>query len=205
MILNLRYILGFIFILLLVQSASAQLEIGVKAGVNFGNIQILNVDNSNISEMNVDNRLGFQFGLLTRINIVKIYIQPEVLFTQLNAEINVTGIDNRENSFSYKLNRIDIPFPIGIKLGAVGIFAGPVASFNLNSANQMFSETYKQGTWSLLGGVSVKFWKMDVEIIYEGALTEFANEASVKLGDEIHAVPLELRNSQFILSLGYKF
>ena len=183
----------------------AQLDIGLKAGINYGDVKISEIENPNISEIFVDNHVGYHFGFFARINIIKFYLQPEVLFTEINADINIHGVNNRQNSVGYKLHRLDVPFPLGIKLGSFRIYAGPVASFNLNSAAEMFNDVYKQGSWSLMGGVGINFWKMDVELKYEGALTEYASEASIKLGDEVHQVPLDVRNSLFVLSIGYKF
>lgn len=199
-----RNIVVAVFLLGL-QSATAQLDIGAKAGLTYGNVQISNIENDNISEIFVDNHIGFQAGFFGRINIIKFYIQPEILFTQINANLNIHSTDNRYKSVKYQLHRLDVPFPLGVKLGSFRIYAGPVASFNLNSAATMFNDVYKQGSWSLLGGVGINFWKMDIELKYEGALTEYATEASVEIGDEVHFVPLDVRNSQFILSLGYKF
>ena len=194
-----------VVLLLLVLPAFAQLEVGAKAGVNYGNVQISKIENTNISEMLVDNHAGFHFGLFARIDIIKIYLQPEFIFTQINADVNVKGANNVNSREKYQLNRLDVPLSIGLKLGDFRIFMGPVASFNLNPANAMFNDVYSQGSWSLMGGVGFNFWKMNVELKYEGAVTEYSTEASVKLGDEIHEVPLDVRNSQFVLSFGYTF
>jgi len=118
-----RYIVAGVFILAF-HSATAQLDIGLKAGVTYGNIQISDIENDNISEIFVDNHVGFQGGFFARINIIKFYLQPEILFTQLNADINITGIDNRYTSEKYQLNRLDLPIPLGYKIGSFRFIVG---------------------------------------------------------------------------------
>lgn len=80
--------------------------------------------------------LGYHFGAFCRVKVAMLYIQPELIFSQANANIDVTKEDalgEFQNSISkVTYNNFDIPVLVGIKLGPARLCAGPVATFNLS-------------------------------------------------------------------------
>ena len=73
---------------------------------------------------------SFHLGAYTRVKVLGLYVQPELLYTGFKGEMeffNTVSGDDKEVEID--INRIDIPVMIGIKLGPVRLNADP--SFNM--------------------------------------------------------------------------
>ena len=194
-----------IFVLTFGLSLKAQLEVGVKGVLMQSDISLADLESSNVSSVEIKNKLGFRAGTFARVNVLNFYIQPEFLFTQFNAEIRATNIEDIEKNSYYLLHRLDVPILLGVKLSDFRIFAGPVASFNLNSAAPMFEETFEKGAWNLMTGIAYSIKKIELGLYYEWATEHYADHANITIGQEVYNVPLTVKNSNFGFSLGYIF
>ncbi len=137
---------------------------------------------------------------MLRINLVLLYVQPELVYTSTSSDYSfkVAGDDQ---SGTYNMQRLDLPIPVGIKLGPAAIFAGPVASFHLNSPDDIFNDSYKQATWGYQIGAGVKLFGFLAEVKYEGPFSDYAQGAEVA-GEY---VDLDTRQNMWIISVGYFF
>ncbi|MCT4623707.1 MAG: PorT family protein [Schleiferiaceae bacterium] len=184
---------------------SAQLSVGVKGSVIRSDFRVTEVSNPNVSSFSFDDGFGYRVGFVARVDIIKVFIQPELLFTEINAQANASNREGKTAQYKFQLHRFDVPIPIGVKLGDFEVFIAPIASFNLNNGASIFSETYRQGGWNLQGGAGYSIGKFNIQLHYEAALSEFAKSAIIEIGDEIYNVPMNVYNSTYGLSLSYTF
>lgn len=153
-----------VFLLFSCVALQAQLEVGVKGFFMQSDISLSDLESVNVSAVTIKNKPGYRVGFTSRITILKFYIQPEFIFTQFNAEIKATNTDGLESNSYYLLHRFDVPILVGIKLKDFRVFAGPVATFNLNSAAPMFDDTWEKGSWNLMAGVGYSVKKLEFSI-----------------------------------------
>jgi hypothetical protein len=158
-------------------------------------------------------KVGFQGGIFTRITIVKLYIQPELLFTSTSGEVEVTAIGGLQDGITevkeQKFRQIDFPIMIGYKAGPLRLQAGPVGTIILSSdpALDMFEnvdveEEFNGATWGYQVGIGFDlFKKVTIDIKYEGSLSKLAD--GVSIGDKSYN--FDSRNNQFVASVGFFF
>lgn len=196
------------FCVLFVLSAAmlkAQLQVGFKASLNFSDVHLADLESNNVSEVTFENKVGFRAGLVARVNIAQVYVQPEFLFTQLNGRITSTNFEELSATDKYLMHRFDLPIVFGGKIKDFRLFAGPVATFNLNSAADMFDNTFLKGTWNVTAGVGYAYMRLQLDVYYEWATDNYAEFASITIGQEVYSVPLTVRNSQFGFSVSVLF
>jgi len=126
---------------------------------------------------------GFMIGAFARINLGKLYLQPELNYTSKKSEIKIPEIDQ---TLDLKYNTIDIPILLGYKIVKlpmlkVRVFAGPVASFSVNALDVNWGgiETPKpdidpkKAIWNVKVGAGIDLWKLSLDLDYEKGLTDF--------------------------------
>lgn len=165
-------------------------DLGVKAGLNNSKIS------THVSDYNAQTINKYSFGAFARINIGRLYFQPEAYYNSKGGEY----IDhvNSQTINSFDLKTIDVPALIGIKLinqKAVNlrILAGPVVSFLTDKSvkGQLTKDNLENSMlgWQYGAGVDFIFLTFDARMesynknFYEG---------------------LDSKNGTFVLSLGVK-
>lgn len=155
-------------------------HIGVKGGANF-------TKTSTESSLEGKYGLGYQAGVMTRMDIGKLYVQGEALFNKRK-----TSFESQDGSSSkLSWNAIDIPVVAGYKLIKtddfnVRIFAGGVYSYAFNnnvSASQALQEGFKKFDKSnigVTGGVGLDYKNFTVDLRYETGLTSISKEFKSK-------------------------
>ncbi len=161
----------------------AQVSLGVKANLlyrsdspTWSNVQdgITNVYNDRGK-----NSVGFNFGLSAKINTpFGIFLQPELYYTTFKNEFT----DPTTNTtIKAKSNRVDLPVLVGYNIlgKMLGIYAGPVASYNLSTDNQWndFKENAtKDFTVGYQFGAQATISKLVFSAKYEGAFSKDQRE-----------------------------
>ena len=213
-----------IFIALLLLSfglvSNAQIKFGAKVGMTSTSIKVDELidiaDQADYDQLVVKGenaKVGFQFGVFSRITIVNLYVQPELLFTSTGGDVEVTSLSNgnevisevREQSF----NQIDFPIMLGYKFGPARIQAGPVGTIVLSSDPSLdgfmdmdYKEEFNGATWGYQVGAGLDiFKKITIDVKYEGNLSKLAD--GVTIGGQTRS--FDSRNSQLVVSLGYFF
>ena len=130
---------------------------------------------------------------------------PEIYYTTFKTEFDVP-VSNV--TLEAKSNRVDVPVLVGYKIlgDNLGIFAGPVASYNLSSDNQYadFKENAtKDFTVGYQFGAQVQLQKLIVSAKYEGAFTEDQRDFINTNTNE--TIRYDSRPSLFMVGLGYEF
>lgn len=155
-------------------------HIGVKGGANF-------TKTSTESSLEGKYGLGYQAGVMTRMDIGNLYVQGEALFNKKKASFE----SQDGNSSKLSWNAIDIPVVAGYKLIKtddfnVRVFAGGVYSYAFNnnaSASQALQEGFKKFDKSnigVTGGVGLDYKNFTVDLRYETGLTSISKEFKSK-------------------------
>lgn len=179
--------------------ANAQsVRFGVKAG--------LNVSNFTGYQEDVKSLTGFHIGGFTELKVAKKFaIQPEFLFSTQGTTIE--GFNGNSNS-SIKLNYLNIPV-----LGkyyitdAFTVEAGPQIGFLLSAKNQGddVHDYYKTLDFGLNVGCGYEFTdNISLGVRYTFGLTNVADNSDIPV-DNPDLYNLSFKNSNFALSLAYKF
>ncbi len=155
-------------------------HIGIKGGANF-------TKTSTESSLEGKYGFGYQAGVMTRMDIGKLYVQGEALFNKKK-----TSFESQDGSSSkLSWNAIDIPVVVGYKLIKaddfnVRIFAGGVYSYAFNdkvSTSQALQEGFKKFDKSnigVTGGVGLDYKNFTVDLRYETGLTSISKEFKSK-------------------------
>lgn len=181
--------------------SAQKIDFGVKGGAVFNTDKgRVFSDINNIYKEKGKGATGFQAGVLARISLVGLYIQPEVLYTQFKNEYDV---DN--NSLKVTKKRIDVPVNVGKKfLGIAHVQAGPVFSYYLNDGISLNDvKKLKQDDFNVgfQVGTGVKVSNILVDLRYEHG---FGKMTSKFIGSET-AFKTQSRASILNLSVGYLF
>ena len=205
-----RYSLALLFVFLTVGMANAQLfKFGVKAGVSSSKVKFSDVDlGNNLIAKEGNSITGMHFGLVSRVQLLGFFVQPELYFSSTGGDIkivdNTTGVV--EAVKTQKFNKIDIPVLVGWKFGPARLGFGPVASIMLSDKAVLkeytgYDEQFNKATFGYQIGVGLDIWKIGFDFRYEGSLS--------KLGDGIKVLGQERsfdsRNPQLLASVALYF
>jgi len=182
-----KKIILFFFVSAVSMSLHAQLplDFGLKVGYNSSKIST----DLNINEDNVNNFLA---GAFIRVNLSKLYIQPEAYFCTKGGDLGIGSID---------LKTIDVPVLLGYKIIDqkiinLRIHSGPVFSFKLDGDvdgfPQINADDLKDNcfSWQFGAGVDVLFLTFDAR--WEKGLSSILSN----FGDS--------KNNMFVMSVGIK-
>ena len=156
------------------------LHMGVKGGANF-------TKTSTESSLEGKYGFGYQAGVMTRMDLGKLYVQGEALFSKRK-----TTYESQDGSSSkLSWNAIDIPVVVGYKFIKtddfnVRIFAGGVYSYAFNnnvSTSQALLEGFKKFDKSNIGatgGLGLDYKNFTVDLRYETSLSSISKEFKSK-------------------------
>ena len=172
---------AFLILFMISSSATAQIEIGIKGGLNFNyannetyliegwkkcSICTLESQYFNI----FDKKTGHFFGLYSKIKFGGFFLQPEFLYTKINSKYDLTYSWNIMGEIvdEFSENRIQIPVTVGIDLlqGKLSFFGGPAFNFisdvyfTDNNENQSITDLYEKSLITLQYGMSLNFGKL---------------------------------------------
>jgi opacity protein-like surface antigen len=172
--------------------AQGGFDFGLKAGLNTSKIS---TDLSDYTPQTVNNYL---FGAFARINLGRIYLQPEAYFNSKGGEvISHVGI---ETINSFDLNTVDVPALLGFKIidkkpFNLRIMAGPAFYFvtNKSVSEQLTKEKVTDNFfgWQYGAGVDFMFLTLDARM-----------ESYTK--NLYDAPDFNSKNGNFVISLGVK-
>lgn len=167
-------------------------DLGLKAGINSSKISMHAGD---YTPQTVNNYL---VGAFARINLGRIYFQPEAYYNSKGGEY-INKIDgNTLNKFN--LDAVDVPVLLGVKLinqkdFNLRIMAGPTFSFSTNKSvsGQLSQDNLKNSFigWQYGAGIDFLFLTFDARM--------------ESLSNNLYVTPdFNSKNGIFLLSLGIK-
>jgi hypothetical protein len=183
------------------------IDFGAKAGLNYnfgGDLSQATTevgDNFNNLISGADSKAGYHFGLWAKIDVLGLYIRPELVYTQLNNTYSntVQGVNT-----DFKTKKIDIPILIGGKvIGPLHVFAGPSFQYITNSdfsQNDFTNIKKKDFTAGMQIGAGLDFGKLGIDVRWEKG---FSNDVDGEFANT--NINVDNRPNQIIFGLSYKF
>ncbi len=189
-----RIITTLTFCLIITTLSFGQIKYGIRGGVNTlqidknSSISPVGQLTSQITSLAIEQtRPGVAAGLFLQGKIKKLFIQPEVLFSQTRVNYNITYLDpiDLQNTIndvkSEKSQYIDIPVLIGMKFGPVRLSIGPEAHIFLNSTSELieyenYEQKFKTATYSWVADIGLDYRKFLFDIRYEGNFSAIGNQ-----------------------------
>jgi len=156
-------------------------HIGIKGGANF--------TKTSAGSSSLEGKYGFGYhgGIMTRMDIGRLYVQGEALFNKRK-----TSFDSKDGS-SPKLtwNSVDVPIVIGYKLindkdFNVRAFAGGVYSYALKnnlSTSKALQDGFKnfdKSNIGITGGIGIDYKNFSADLRYETGLSSISKEFKSK-------------------------
>jgi len=199
----------------LVTTAQAQFfQIGLKGGISSSKVQVdeaFSITEGTFKYETGKAKLGWHIGLYTRVKISRLYIQPELLFSSTGGEIEVSGdgVSTPELA-EIDLNKLDVPVMVGFFLTkSFRIFAGPTFSFLISEdikGTELISDiqqNYNNATIGYQAGLGFDISRLTLDLKYEGNLSKLGDSVTIPVINQTFST--DLRNSQFIASVGFRF
>lgn len=203
-----RKIIFVIAVSLIFATANAQLlKFGIKAGANSSSFKLDDINSGDaIIKQAKDAKWGFHAGVMLRIKIAMLYLQPEVYFTSTGGNFTYEdpGSSVGEELKSFNMNRVDIPLLLGFKLGPIRINAGPSGHLVISHSSDLedLKTNVNTMTWGYQAGLGVDlFKKLTLDARYEGNLSSLGESVTIG-GTDFNT---DMRTSQFLISLGFMF
>lgn len=212
----------FVSIAVLFMAGTSQAQIfsyGLKAGVNFSKLGMDDLTGITGTDQAYDlitgeSVQGYQAGLMTRIKIAMVFVQPEVYFNTTGGTVEQVVAGEVTNVMDVNFSRFDIPLLVGVKFGPARINVGPVGSAVINSVNELDAVPELKGvsdgldalssefTWGFQAGIGIDILKkLALDARYEGSLSKYGESFAVAGTD----YNFDARPSQWILTLGWWF
>ncbi len=156
---------------------------------------------------------GMILGVYFRINMGRLYLQPELNYTTRKSESEEIKLempggvpsDLVKEGFKLKRMSLDVPVLLGLKIIRSKVFnlrafAGPVASLNLDNKIESIDdakETLKdldfvKLVWNGKAGVGVDIWRFSLDVDYEFSLKDNIVKS------------FEAKNKMFNVTLGFR-
>jgi hypothetical protein len=196
-----RIVLLLVGTLLVAWSASAQLlSFGARVGIGTGNYNFNSLSIAGGTLEPAGNRVsGYQAALFMRLSIPKfVYIQPEVQLAQRDYVLGFKSPSQPKEFKTVRTYRVDIPLLVGIKMGNVRLFGGPV--WRIDSQQQIegggstpFNIFFNDNDIAAVGGVGVEFDGVVIEVRYSGYLKQ--TKAEMKVASERRQVDITEDNT----------
>jgi len=192
--------------------ASAQVSLSGKANLLFKTDKPTweNIKGTAVTAYNNSgkNNVGFNVGLSAKINLpVSLFLMPEIYYTTFKTEFEVP---ENNTTIEVKSNRVDVPVLLGYRLlgDNLGIFLGPVASYNLSTDNQYndFKENALNNfTVGYQFGAQAQIQKLILNARYEGAFTKDQRDFINNNAGTNETIRYDSRPSLFMVGIGYQF
>ena len=178
------------------QRPRARVEWGVVGGINIPDYT------TNMSETDVKNKLGWQAGITTAVNLGAFAIEPQILYVRQGLRIRPEG----GSEINLKSNSIDVPVLASLRLlNPVRIYAGPVFTV-MNDCKQKsggdlldFGRVRPSVSYTVGAGI-VLMRHLLIDLRYNG---QFRSKHDVVLPDGRQLD--KLRTYNVALSFGYLF
>jgi len=187
----------------------SQISIGPRFGISNSKVKVEENFNNNgeqISYETADSEVGIHAGAFARIEVLGIYVQPELLFTSSGGKVKVESEDRGEEIWNLTYNKLDMPVMAGIKfLKILRVQAGPKFSLMLSSdardidVYENVENNYNQASVGYQAGIGIDISDIYIDLKYENNLSNVGQ--SISIGDQEFST--DTRNPLIMLIVGY--
>ncbi len=195
-------------------SMQAQIRPGIKFGLSTPDVQpkdfiVIDDQGVDLYRVFVDKaRYGLHGGIFIQMQLGGFFIQPEVLYNSTNFKYGIDSLTNGQGThlFTDTYRNIDFPVMLGLKAGAVRLGGGPVGHLFLDSDSGFgeyngFDPFLEDLTWGWQAGIGLDFWKLHIDVRYEGNFSKLGDQISF-FGEEYD---FATNNNRLIGSFGFSF
>lgn len=164
---------------------------GIKAGLNY-NANGDYFESIQSASENPERNIGFHIGVFGKLGN-DLYFRPELVYTNTKSDYT---------SSEFKMQKIDVPLLVGIKiLGPISVFGGPSFQYILDSEFDRVSINNVENNISvgLNFGAAINFKKFAIDLRFERGFSN--NEARFLSNNNIDTSRIDTRPDQLILSL----
>lgn len=199
-----KVILTVCLIFAYTQISTAQIQFGVKGGLNYNSNSVEEVGEDLLD--GAESKTGYHAGIWLRVKVpvIGFYIRPELVYTNLKSELiyndNITS-----KSTNYNFQKIDVPVLLGKKIFGVGnIFIGPSfqfildSEFSISEISGVETDNFSMG---IQFGGGVELGKFGLDIRWERSFSGIESSFINNLGN---SVDFDTRVSQIIIGLSYR-
>ena len=190
------------------QTSTAQINFGLKAGLNYNSESIQSVSEDVFT--GAESKTGYHAGVWLRFKlpIIGFYLRPEIVYTNLENELLYKIRETAPSqTTSYNFQKIDIPVLIGKKFFGIGnVFAGPSfqyilnSGFSLNDIADVDTDGFSVG---LQFGAGIELGNLGIDVRWERGLNTI--ESTFLNVSTNTNVTFDTRVNQIIIGLSYKF
>lgn len=156
---------------------SSPIHIGLKAGGNFSS---LSFSSEGLTSKYAP---GFSAGAFVRVDIDRLYIQGELLYSKKNAELDAGSLGRAKASW----NSIEVPMSLGYKIlktdrTSLRVYGGGIYSYVLNDHASLLGEVKKsfnafdKSNIGYQAGAGADFGRLTLDLRYEGSLSNLSNQ-----------------------------
>lgn len=202
-----KLLVSLCFIFFAFQAIQAQVQFGIKGGVNYNSDSFENVVDDVFS--GAKSKTGFHLGIWTRfkIPVIGIQLRPELMYTKLRNQVTYTAKGTTTTTkTNYDFKKIDIPVLIEKNIFRTGrIFAGPSFQFVTGADFEKSLNKVKltDFTMGLQLGAGIEFSKIGIDVRWERSLGSLESTFIDVVTNE--NVNFDTRINQIIVGLSYKF
>ena len=184
-----------LFFLIPYYFANAQIQYGIKAGVNFESFGEIDFNNLSSESFNGNSQTGFHLGLYTTLKLSPFYLRPEFQFSY--------SVANYQEYGEIKINKVEVPILIGYKiLKPLSVFAGPSFQYIISKKGLSLGEIEKKYTVGLQIGTNLELGRFGIGVRFERGFTD--NEITILGDNNIDVIGrVDARPKQWVISLSY--
>jgi hypothetical protein len=192
-----KVILTVCLIFAYTQISTAQIQFGVKGGLNYNSNSVKEVGTDIFD--GAESKTGYHAGIWLRVKIpvIGFYIRPELVYTNLKSELTLKGSGTIAN---YDFQKIDVPVLFGKKIFGVGnIFVGPSfqyildSEFDISDISGVETDNFSMG---IQFGGGVELGKFGLDIRWERSFSGIESSFINNLGN---SVDFDTRVNQIII------
>ena len=161
---------------LVTKNSQAQLQFGLKGGVNYNSDSFESVSNDVLNGAKTKTGIHTGLWLRAKLPVIGLYIRPEIVYTELNNSVNYESPFSAPKTTDFKFRKIDVPVLIGKKfLGIGNVFAGPSfqyilsSDFELNDLREVSTESFSLG---IQLGAGIELGRLGIDLRWERGLSK---------------------------------
>ena len=186
------------------QISNAQINFGIKGGVNYNNNNNNNNGDATLSSTGNDiidgaeSKSGFHAGVWFRgkLPILGLYLRPEIVYTQVKSEYTY-----KSAATDYDFKKLDVPVLLGKKvLGFGNVFIGPSFQYIIEddfSFSDLSSDDFDKFSVGMQMGFGVEFGKVGLDVRWERGLSD----SEARFTDNNTNITVDNRTNQIIFGL----
>lgn len=181
---------------------SAQIDFGVRGGFHSYDLDVGELDSMGVMAGIRKASFGLHVGLFSRIGIGGLYIEPAMVLNNISAKYTVVESNEEVEEGSLVL---DVPVVLGLNIGIVDLFGGPVAHLRFSDYKDLVSagayeDNFSNAHFGLQLGGGVNLGKWGVELRYE----QNFKDNDLGIVDSVRDIKFVDANSRILASINYK-